>query len=171
MKRLTLVRHAKSSWAEISLPDHDRILAERGIRDAPRMGKRIHARKLRPSLIISSAAVRAMRTAVYLAEALKYPKEFLQSEERLYLASAQQILDIVCSQEDNFSDLMVVGHNPGMTDLVNQLLPGMKLPNLSTCGVVAMDFDTDAWADLASSKASLVFYDFPKNPELLLIED
>ena len=171
MKRLTLVRHAKSSWTEVLLSDHDRALAERGVRDAPRMGKRINARKLRPSLIISSTAVRAMSTARAIADALKYPLEFLQSEKELYLATPDKILEIACAQEDNFSDLMVVGHNPGMTDLVNQLLPALCLHNLPTCGVVAIDFDTDAWAKLAEANAKLVFYDYPKNPELLLIED
>ncbi len=171
MKRLTLVRHAKSSWTEVLLSDHDRDLAERGIRDAPRMGKRINARKLRPSLIISSTAVRAMSTARAIAEALNYPLEFLQSEKELYLASPDKILEIVCAQEDNFSDLMVVGHNPGMTDLANQLLPSLDIDNLPTCGVVAIDFETGSWAKIPEANARLFFYDYPKNPELLLIED
>ncbi len=171
MKRLTLVRHAKSSWAEVLVSDHDRVLAKRGIRDAPRMGKRIHARKLRPSLIISSTAVRAMSTARAFAESLNYPLEFLQLEKELYLATPGKILEIVCAQEDNFSDLMIVGHNPGMTDLANQLLPSIRLHNLPTCGVVAIDVNTDTWAKIPEADAILFFYDYPKNPELLLIED
>ena len=86
MKRLTLLRHAKSSWTEPSLADHDRVLSERGERDAPRMGKRMAARKVRPSLIIASSAARARATAKFIAEALKYPLEFLQIEKELYLA-------------------------------------------------------------------------------------
>ena len=171
MKRLTLARHAKSSWTEVLLADHDRVLSERGVRDAPRMGKRINARKLRPSLIISSTAIRAISTARAFAEALKYPLEFLQSEKELYLATPEKILEIVCAQEDNFSDLMVIGHNPGMTDLVNQMLPSMHLHNLPTCGVVAIDVETDAWGKIPEADSKLFFYDYPKNPELLLIED
>ena len=171
MKRLTLLRHAKSSWTEISSTDHDRVLSERGERDAPRMGNRMAARKVRPSLIIASSAARARVTANFIAEALKYPAEFLQVEKELYLATADKILELVCGQEDNFSDLLVIGHNPGMTDLVNQLLPAIDIKNLPTSGVVALDFNTKKWSELAIVSAKLVFYDYPKNPELLLIED
>lgn len=129
------------------------------------------ARKVRPSLIIVSSAVRARATAKFIAEALKYPAEFLQIEKELYLASADTILEIASGQEDNFSDLLIIGHNPGMTDLVNQLLPSMGLNNLPTSGVVALDFDTKKWSELAQVNAELAFYDYPKNPELLLIED
>ncbi len=171
MKRLTLLRHAKSSWAEPSFADHDRVLSERGERDAPRMGKRMAARKVRPSLIIASSAARALATAKFIAEALKYPPEFLQVEKELYLATADQILELACSQEDNFSDLLLIGHNPGMTDLANRLLPSIGLNNLPTSGVVALDFDTKKWSELTDVSSELVFYDYPKNPELLLIED
>jgi phosphohistidine phosphatase len=171
MKRLTLLRHAKSSWTEPSLADHDRVLSERGERDAPKMGKRMAARKVRPSLIIASSAARARATAKFIAEALKYPAEFLQVEKELYLATPDQILELVCSQEDNFSDLLLIGHNPGITDLANRLLPSIGLNNLPTSGVVALDFDTKKWSELAEVNAKLGFYDYPKNPELLLIED
>ena len=171
MKRLTLLRHAKSSWTEPSLADHDRVLSERGERDAPKMGKRMAARKVRPSLIIASSAARARATAKFIAEALKYPAEFLQVEKELYLATPDQILELVCSQEDNFSDLLLIGHNPGITDLANRLLPSIGLNNLPTSGVVALDFDTKKWSELAEVSAKLGFYDYPKNPELLLIED
>ena len=171
MKRLTLLRHAKSSWTEVSLADHDRVLSERGERDAPRMGKRMAARKVRPSLIIVSSAARARATAKFIAEALKYPAEFLQVEKELYLATADQILELVCSHDDNFADLLIIGHNPGMTDLVNHLLPSIGIKTLPTSGVVALDFATNKWVKLAEASANLVFYDYPKNPELLLIED
>ncbi|MFL2547465.1 MAG: SixA phosphatase family protein [Candidatus Rariloculaceae bacterium] len=171
MKRLTLVRHAKSSWTEVGRADHDRVLSDRGERDAPRMGKRLAARKVRPSLIVTSSATRARRTGSHIAEAMNYPAEFLQVEKDLYLASPETILDLVCGQEDNFSDLMVIGHNPGMTDLVNHLLPSMELNNLQTGGVVAIDIATRKWSEITSAEAKLAFYDFPKNSELLLIED
>jgi phosphohistidine phosphatase len=129
------------------------------------------ARKVRPSLIVTSSATRARRTASLVAKAIKYPAEFLQAEEDLYLASPETILEFVCGQEDNFSDLMIVGHNPGMTDLINQILPSMNLANLPTSGVVAIDFDTKKWAEIDTADARLAFYDYPKNPELLLIED
>ncbi len=169
MKRLTLFRHAKSSWKDAALADHDRPLSGRGERDAPKMGARLLARKARPSLIMASTAVRAVTTARQVAESLAYPMEFLQTERRLYLAAPNEILELIESQEDNFSDLLIVGHNPGLTDLANQLLPDLGLDNLPTAGVVAMEFPTREWSKVAQSDAKLLYLDYPKNPELLLI--
>ena len=171
MKRLTLLRHAKSSWKERHLADHDRPLSERGERDAPKMGARLSARKARPSLILSSSAARAFATAKHVAEALAYPLEFLQTEPRLYLASPNDILELIRSQEDNFSDLLIVGHNPGLTDLANQLLPDLGLDNLPTAGVVAIEFAARKWSKLTESDSTMLYLDYPKNPELQLIED
>ena len=171
MKRLTLVRHAKSSWTEVGRSDHNRILSHRGEHDAPQMGERLVTRKVCPSLIITSSAIRARRTASLIAEALKYPAEFLQIEKELYLASPETILKLVCGQEDNLPELMLIGHNPGMTELVNQLLPSMGVRSLHTSEVVAIDFATKKWSKIADVDAKLAFYDYPKNPELLLIEN
>ena len=135
------------------------------------MGKRLAAREVRPSLIISSSAVRARRTAKIIAEALKYPAESLQIKKDLYLASAENILELVRSQENNVSDLLLVGHNPGLTELVNRLLPELDLDNLATSGVVAMDFDTKKWSDIDEINAEFAFYDYPKNRELLAKRD
>ena len=135
------------------------------------MGKRLAAREVSPSLIISSSAVRARRTANIVAEALEYPAESLQIERDLYLATAEKILELVRSQEDNVSDLLVVGHNPGLTELVNRLLPELDLDNLATSGVVAMDFDTKKWSDIDEINAEFAFYDYPKNRELLAKRD
>ena len=141
MKRLTLVRHAKSSWAAPASPDRDRVLTDRGERDARMMGRRLVARKARPSLLVSSPAARAQATARAIAAALAYPAEFLQFEDQLYLASLDELIELVRGQRDDFSDLMLVGHNPGLTDLVNRLLPEQALDNLPTAGVVAIDID------------------------------
>lgn len=169
MKRLSLLRHAKSSW-EGADPDRDRPLNERGERDAPRMGARLMARKLRPSLILTSPAVRADTTARSIAQSLGYPTEFIQREERLYLASQDSILEVVTTQEDTFNDLLLVGHNPGFTDVINELLPELRLDNLPTAGIACIDSEADSWADITASKTELVFFDYPKNPETLVIE-
>ncbi len=125
MKTLTIVRHAKSSWNEQGLSDRKRPLNKRGQRDAPRMGKRIADAGIRPSLIVSSPATRAWTTAQFIAEELSYPVEFLQRENSLYLASLNDILDVIVDQDDGFNSLMVVGHNPGLTNMVNFLSPGI----------------------------------------------
>ncbi len=135
------------------------------------MGRRLFARKARPSLIISSPATRALTTAKSIAAALSYPAEFLQLDEQAYLASPPELLDLIQKQSNDFADLMIVGHNPGLTDLINQMLPDLALNNLPTGGLVTVDIDIDDWAKLLESQPSLVYYDYPKNPEVLLIED
>ena len=162
MKTLTLVRHAKSSWKDTSLSDRDRPLNKRGERDAPIMGKRIAEAGIRPSLLISSPAVRAWTTAKIVANALSYPLEFLQREDDLYLASLDSLLDVVATQENGFNNLMLFGHNPGLTDFANYLSPGLT-NNLPTAGVVSVNFDSEDWLLYDRPKTDLVFHDYPKN--------
>ena len=161
MKTLTLVRHAKSSWKDASLRDRERPLNKRGQRDAPVMGQRIAAAGIRPSLIISSPAVRAWTTAKVVANELGYPREFLQKEDDLYLASLDSLLDVVAAQEAGFNNLMLFGHNPGLTDFANYLSPGLT-NNVPTSGVVCVNFDRDDWSLYERPKTDLILYDYPK---------
>ncbi len=164
MKTLTLVRHAKSDWNDRRLSDSQRVLSERGERDAPAMGKRIAALGLRPSLLISSPAVRAYSTARYVAAELGYPVEFLQREESLYLASLNHLLDVVMAQDDSFNSIMLFGHNPGMTEFANFLVPGLT-NNLPTAGVVAVQIDQEDWNLYSQPVAELIRYIYPKDGE------
>ena len=145
MKTLTIVRHAKSSWKDQSLRDRDRPLNKRGNRDAPEMGRRIAQAGIRPSLIISSPAVRAWTTAKIVAREINYPLEFLQREDDLYLASLDRILDVLVTQDSGFNSIMLFGHNPGLTDFVNYLVPGLT-NNLPTCGVVSVGLEQEDWS-------------------------
>ena len=161
MKTLTIVRHAKSSWSDTSLSDARRPLNRRGKRDAPMMGERIHRHGIRPSLIVSSPATRAWSTAKIIAEAINYPREFLQKEKSLYLASLDSILDVVMAQENGFNNLMLVGHNPGLTDFVNFLVPGLT-NNLPTAGVVSVEIEQDDWSLYERPATKLLVHDWPK---------
>jgi len=161
LKILTIVRHAKSSWKNTSLSDKKRPLNRRGDRDAPLMGERIHEHGIRPSLIVSSPATRAWTTAKIIATAINYPREFLQKEDTLYLASLHEILDIVVAQDSGFNNLMLVGHNPGMTDFANFLVPGLT-NNLPTAGVVSVQIDRDDWSLYERPATELLVHDWPK---------
>ena len=169
MKQLILFRHAKSSWDD-DVPDVDRELAPRGKRDAPRMGKRLKARHARPALVIASNAARARRTAKLVARALGIDKEQQRTDNALYLASPDAILDVVARQDDAHSCVLLVGHNPGLTELVNRLLPDLALDNLPTSGVVAIDLATARWKDCGTAGAKLAYYDYPKNPDRSVTE-
>lgn len=161
MKTLTLVRHAKSSWDDSSLSDKERPLNRRGERDAPEMGRRIGGHGIRPSLIIASPALRAWETARIIAREINYPIEFLQRENRLYLASLNTLLDTIVAQDEGFNNLMVIGHNPGLTEFANFLVPGV-CDNLPTAGVVSVDIETDDWSLYKRPKTELCVYDYPK---------
>lgn len=161
MKTLTLVRHAKSSWEDPGLRDRDRPLNRRGERDAPRMGKRIVEAGIRPSLIISSPAARAWATAKAVAKEIGYPLEFLQREADLYLASVEDFLEIVNAQDIGFNSLMLVGHNPGLTEFANYLSPNLT-DNVPTAGVVSVNIEQNDWNLYDRPATELVVYDYPK---------
>lgn len=162
MKTLTIVRHAKSCWDNTALSDKERPLNSRGKHDAPAMGRRMMDAGIRPSLIVSSPAVRAWSTARAVARTLGYPLEFLQRENALYLASVDEILEVIARQDNGFNNLMVFGHNPGLTDFANFLSPGVT-GNLPTAGVLSVSIEQDDWFLDSRPETSLMFYDFPKN--------
>jgi phosphohistidine phosphatase len=161
MKTLTIVRHAKSSWSDPGLRDRDRPLNKRGKRDAPEMGRRIRDAGIRPSLILSSPAVRAWSTAKAVADAISYPREFLQKEDALYLASVDRILDVLVAQDNRFNHIMLFGHNPGFTEFANFLVPGLT-SNLPTAGVVSVEIDHDDWSLYERPDTRLLVHDWPK---------
>ena len=161
MKTLTIVRHGKSSWKDTTLRDIERPLNKRGRHDAPEMGRRILEHGIRPSLILSSPAKRAWTTAKIVASAINYPREFLQKEDALYLASVNRILDVLVSQDDRFNSIMLFGHNPGFTDFANFLVPGLTY-NLPTSGVVSVEFDQEDWNLYDQPQTNLLVHDWPK---------
>ena len=161
MKTLTLLRHAKSSWKDASLQDRERPLNRRGQRDAPIMAERIKQAGIRPSLILSSPAVRAWTTGKSIAHEIGYPMEFLQREDRLYHASTRNLLVVIAEQDEGFNNLMIVGHNPGLTDFANYLIPGLT-HNIPTCGFVSIEIDCDDWNLDREAEIKLLMYDYPK---------
>src|SRR5690606_23560775 len=162
MKTLYLVRHAKSSWDNLSLADFDRPLNKRGERDAPEMGKRLALRNIKPQLMLSSPANRAYTTARKIAEALRIPEKSIKTDEALFHADAQEILKVIGRQDDAVESLMVFGHNPGFTDLVNFLKYDYNIDNLPTCGIVAFNIETTSWKNIKKGKAEQLFFDYPK---------
>jgi len=161
MKTLTLLRHAKSSWKDASLQDRERPLNGRGQRDAPVMAERIKDAGIRPSLILSSPATRAWTTAKAIAHEIGYPAEFLQQDERLYHASVRSLLGVISEQDPGFNNVMIVGHNPGLTDFANYLIPDLT-DNIPTCGVVSFEIDREDWNLDSDAENKLMIYDYPK---------
>jgi len=163
VKRLTLVRHAKSDWSLAGQADWDRPLNKRGQRDAPEMARRLRSRRLRPDLILSSPAVRAVSTAAVMARELKVPPEQLLQDERLYLATPADLLAVIRERGGEARHVMVFGHNPGMTECANRLSAGDHIDNLPTCGVFTAKFDVASWTEVDWGGGQDAEFDYPKN--------
>jgi phosphohistidine phosphatase len=166
MKTLYVVRHAKSSWDNPELADFERPLNERGKTDAPRMAKRLKERDVHPSLLLSSPAKRAFSTARRIAEMLNYPKKNIRTEERLFHADTGEIIAVLKSISDKNDVVMLFGHNPGLTELVNEIGEHVDIDNIPTCGVVALRFHIKSWNELGSTRGELLFFDYPKSDRL-----
>jgi len=160
-KKLTLLRHAKAEPGDPGTQDRQRPLAPRGQKDASRMGRRLREAGARPSLIVTSPAVRTMQTARIVAGELGYPLEFLQREVELYLATPEEILAVVARQDDTFNEMVVCGHNPGLAELASRFTAG-EVDNLPTGGVVVLDTGSHGWGGLKPARARLLTYDYPK---------
>lgn len=166
MKTLYIVRHAKSSWADPDQNDFERPLNDRGKRDAPRMGKRLKEKGIAPDVLITSPAKRAKSTAKRIAKVLEYPKEKIVSVRKLYHASEEEILTVVQSLKEKHDHVMMVGHNPGLTDFVNALIDqSTDIDNMPTCGIVAVSFPATLWKDVNWGKGHFLFFDYPKSRE------
>jgi phosphohistidine phosphatase len=154
VKRLLILRHAKSSWADSSMDDWQRPLNERGHRDAPRAGEWLRERSLMPDVIITSDAVRARTTALAVAKAAGYSEEVI-ADPSLYHAKPADVIDILNGVADDARTVLIVGHNPGLEEVV-RLLTG-EYHGLVTAALVELDVPIDRWSDLdATIAASIV---------------
>ena len=161
MKKLFLIRHAKSSWKDNSLSDFERPLNKRGRRDAPFMGKLLAQQGVQPDLVISSPATRTSTTAKFFCNEINYPFNEVLLEPKLYLADSDQIIDVLQSVEDRFNILMLFGHNPGITELSNQLTDH-RIDNIPTCGMVSLKLSRGSWEDLGPNSCEFIFFEYPK---------
>ncbi len=160
MKTLLILRHAKSSWKQPDQADHDRPLNERGKRDAPRMGLLLREEDLVPDLIVSSTAKRARNTAEKAAESSGYGGE-IQFTDTLYLAAPASYIGVLREVSDDHSRVMVVGHNPGLEQLLNVLTGDESA--LPTAALACVTLPIDRWQDFsADTRGRLVKIWIPK---------
>ncbi len=160
MKKLYLIRHAKSSWKEEDLSDFDRPLKGRGVRDAHSTGQWLAQQGDFPELIISSPATRAMHTALIFAQELQYSMGQVRIEAALYHGGIEDIYEALAKVDNDVESVFLFGHNPTITNFVNQSIDH-NIDNVPTTGVACLSFDRKFWAELGH-EAELVFFDFPK---------
>lgn len=154
MKRLLVLRHAKSSWADSSLDDWQRPLNERGRGDAPRVGEWLRARSLVPDLIVSSDALRARETAEAVATAAGYTREIVV-EPSLYEATPADVIAVLNGVSDQAAHtVLIVGHNPGFEGLVSRL--SGEHHGLVTAALVELAVPIDRWSELEAGVAASV---------------
>ena len=161
MKRLYLIRHAKSSWKDVDLADIDRPLNKRGERDAPFMGELLKKLQAKPDLIISSPAKRARKTAAIIARQIGYPGDKILIEDSIYALCVPTILNVINDIDDSQDEVMIFGHNPDFTALANYLT-NSEVANIPTCGIFCVDFDIQSWKEVKKGNGSVSFFEYPK---------
>ncbi|MFZ5948648.1 MAG: SixA phosphatase family protein [Stygiobacter sp.] len=160
MKKLFLIRHAKSSWDDPTLSDHERPLNERGIRNANFMAKLLKEKNIFPDLIISSTAERARQTANIFSDILSHTKK-IKYDSRIYEATTQNLIEVV-SEIENINNLVFLfGHNPGLSNFAN-FISNHPIYNLPTCAIVGLEIPIDNWENISRNSGKLIFNEYPK---------
>jgi phosphohistidine phosphatase len=172
MKFLTVVRHAKSSWDQPHLLDHDRPLNARGLAAAPAIAKFLSVTYFgagndaplmtAPDALVSSTAARTLATSEHLLTHFKLRREQLALDSRLYLATAATILEVVRGLDESARHAVVVGHNPGLHDFCNRLLSRAAIPKMPTATAVIMSLPHAYWGLADWQEAQLIAYLTPK---------
>ena len=162
MKKLLLIRHAKSSWADITQRDFDRPLNDRGNKDAPKMAKRLIKQDVSIDCFVSSPAVRALTTAEYFAEAYDVKKKMIVQEPSLYHATIEVFFDIISRLNDDHKTVAIFSHNPTITEFANELGVA-RIDDMPTCAIFAVKADIKSWKEFKDSIKNFWFFDYPKN--------
>lgn len=160
MKTLYLLRHAKSSWAEPGCRDIDRPLNQRGLRDAPLMAQRLLDSGAELDLVVSSPALRTRTTAEIFSQVFQLQAEQLLFEPRIYLAGTGHLLQLVQQFDETANAIMLVGHNPALTDFANAMA-GLAIENIPTCGLLTLSLAEEHWALADFGQASMLAFDIP----------
>lgn len=163
MKKITLVRHAKSSWDDFNVTDHDRPLNARGFHDAPLMAARMASLGWKPDALISSTANRAQTTAGFFAAALGMHADDVTLQPLIYHAGSSYILTLISDLDDAWEHVALFGHNPTMTMVANMFYEDEFLDNLPTCGIVEIIAPAATrWRDFTPGTAKVAAIHYPK---------
>lgn len=160
MKRLTLVRHGQAEWKEAAVADFDRPLTRRGLAEAADMARRLRVQEFAaPDLVLTSPAVRAVQTAEVFARELALPGRLVKRFDALYLAPPDELYAAIRDTGARIGHLLVVGHNPGLSEFAQQLAPEAALESFATGASCTLSFDTDEWHSLGPARSAE--YDAP----------
>jgi phosphohistidine phosphatase len=159
MRTLYLLRHAKSSWKDVTLPDFDRPLKDRGRKAAKRIGRYLAAEKLKDPMVVCSPAVRTRETADIVLRQANLRVE-VRFEERIYEASLRDLVHVVSEIPDEKQVAIMIGHNPGFEELLAYLTgEGRRMP---TCALGKIKFEVESWKDIKEDAGALDWFVTPK---------
>jgi len=161
MKTLYIVRHAKSSWNQNNVMDYDRSLNERGRNDVKLMAKRLKKRKIEVGKILASASKRTTATTFGLNKAFELDSNQIEFRSDLYHSGVQVLLHQVCQTADDCNELIVVSHNPGVSEFCDYLTNvEFYFPTLA---IAKITFEAESWREISKGTGTVEWYDFPKN--------
>jgi len=163
MKTLYLLRHAKSSWSEPGLGDQQRPLNKRGMADAPVMGERLQARDESIDAVVTSPALRAQTTAELFTHGCGYAGSEIAIDPDLYFLGSGSIEGVIRAQDDRRQAVMLVFHNPDITQFANSIDYAFHVDNIPTCGLLKLSCAIEHWSDWSREQASVDYFDFPRN--------
>ena len=161
MKSIALIRHAKSSWRDTSLQDFDRPLNRRGVMNAAMMGERLLEQHESWLKIYCSPARRARETASLISQPLGISENRIEIIPSLYTFNYEDLLFWMRLLERNDDQLLVVCHNPAITDIVN-FLTLSNFEKIPTCGVAMLKLNSVNWGQVGAGMGNLTYYDYPK---------
>lgn len=160
-RTLILLRHAKSSWKDSSLNDIQRPLNKRGNRDAPKMGEHMAEQNILPEVIFSSPGLRALTTARLISVKIGIEPSNIKVDDNIYTFNFKELLGVIKSLDEGYNKVLIVGHNPAITDLTNYL-SGSKIDNVPTCGLAVVEFSGKKWTEVSKKDGKLSSFDYPK---------
>jgi phosphohistidine phosphatase len=162
LKKLFVVRHAKSSWALPGQSDFARPLNDEGAHDASQMAERLLLQNEEVDLFLSSPALRARQTCEAFCKKYQRLLISIQFEPTLYHAPCQTFYSVIEKISDEYNSIALFSHNPGITDFVNSLHTGAVIDNMPTCGVFALKIHASSWLQFSSAKKEFLFFESPK---------
>ena len=162
MKQLFIVRHAKTEWADSGKSDFSRSLTPSGIHEAKIMAEKLAEKNIKIDIILCSSALRARETASFLSALLFPDNKMLNYIDELYLAPSQILSQTIEKLNNNFNQVMVIAHNPGITDWVNSMTEQIKIDEMPTCGIFAVAADISQWSEFKAATRYFFFFDQPK---------
>ncbi len=163
MKHLTIIRHAKSSWESPELDDMVRPLNERGKQAIITIGNYLKNKKIKPDLVITSPATRALQTAIGIGIYINYPPEKLKIEQDVYFGDAASVIRLLKKTDNRLTDVFLLGHEPVLSSVI-LALSGEIINKFPTCAVYRILFDVATWDGITQQKGKCEFY---VNPKLL----